>query len=870
MKRLLLLLTISSAIFLNISVSPSQDDTDLLKDVAQNPPIKTILDNGLIAILKEVPSSGLVSIDARVKAGSAYEGEFSGSGISHLVEHMIFKGTPKRGPAMIEKEIRTLGGTINGATTHDYTTFTITIPKEHISYALDVLSDSLFNANMHPKELQKERDVILKEIRLNRDDPMRHISRLLWSTVFDKHPYRHPIIGYEALFRKLTRDDLSKYHKKMYVPNNIILALVGDIGQKEMLNEINKHFQHIERTPFEEKALPQEKPQATKRTQDISLELEMAYFALGYRSVDGLDPDMPALDILSVILGQGQSSRLNANIYRNKNLVYSIGAWNHTPHDPGIFIISGVTEPEKLRPALGAIGEEINNIKKGDIDEDELKRAKAMISSEYIYSLQTLSDQARDLATNEVFTGDFDFTKKYLEKINAVTADEVGRVAKLYLNDSSLSVITLSPPSKEAISKEKEKSAQKNIEKFTLPNGLRFLLMEERSLPTVSMIAVCQGGLRAEQEATCGISNLTSLMMLKGTSSKSEEDISKMIEMMGADLAYFSGNNTFGIRLDLLKRDIDKSLELFNDIIVNPSFPDDILQREKNSVMAAIKAIDDDIFNKGMKIFQETLFKIHPYRFQTIGRIDSVKNLTKDDLSEFHKSYFIPNNMVLAIYGDIHAQGLKDWIEKNFSILKKRPTPKFTSVIEPDQTQIRQNLKTIQKEQSLVIMGFKGATIRGKDRYTLQLISAVLSGISGRLSARLREDLGTAYAVGSLSVPGVDPGYFALYAATTSVNIERTKIEFLRQIELLNKKGLTKDEIDSAKKELIGNQRIALQSNSSLAYQSALDEIYGLGYDNYLQYPKIMNSITRKDVIDASRKYLKPNAFTLIIIEGKR
>lgn len=868
MRRLPALLIIFLVFALCIPATTSAKEARLTDNLPNNTAKKVVLDNGFIVILKEIPSSGLVSLDLKVRAGSVFEGEFSGSGISHFVEHMIFKGTPSRKAALIEKTIRSLGGVINGATTFDYTTFLITIPKEHLSDALNILSDSLFNAHIHPAEVQKERNVILKEIKLNRDDPMRKISRLLWSTVFERHPYRYPVIGYEELFCKLTREDLLRYHRKMYVPNNMVLVVVGDIERDSALEEIGRSFGAKNRASLQERALPQERPQSSKRTLEVERELQMAYFALGYRSVDVYNPDMPILDVLSAILGRGKNSRLNSSLYKKKGLVYSIGSWNYTPRDPGIFLISGVTESEKLRPALGAIKEEVNNIRRDGITEDELQHVKTILSVEYIYSLETLADQARDLAINEITTGDFGFTKKYLERIDAVTEEDVKRVAQQYLVDDTLSTVTLSLPTKDSSTKKKAVKSQRGIEISTLPNGLRYLLAEDHDLPTVSMVATCHGGLRAETKDTAGISNLTGRLMLKGTSTRSEDDISDLVDSMGAGLSYFSGNNSVGIRLNILSKDLDKGLDLFGDILLRPSFPADILERERKTIMAAIRATDDDIYQSGMKAFKETLYKTHPYRYKTIGTTDSVMNLTGENLKRFHRRYLIPNNMVLAIYGDINSAAVQEKIIDIFSDFEKGPEPAFTSAIEPEPTKIRENIIDVDKEQTFIVMGFKGTTIHNRDRYTLQAISTALSGISGRLSARLREDLGIAYAVGSFSVPAHDPGYFTLYIATTRDNIERVKKEFLRQIALLNKKGLTQEEIDSIKEELIGNQRIALQTNSSLAHHTALDELYGLGYNFYHKYDKIMRSITNNDIIEVSRKYFNPNAFCFVVIKG--
>ncbi len=871
MKRLLpLIIIVCTAIFFNTVRAVPAQEAGLLRGVSENAPVKTVLKNGLTVIIKKTPPSGLVSIIAGVRAGSAYQGRFSGSGIAHFVEHMIFKGTAKRRPGEIEREIRSLGGTIGGATTFDYTSYSITIPKEHLSYALDALSDSLFNANIDSREFERERGVILKEIRLTKDDPIRYISRLLWGQAFKTHPYRDPIIGYESLLLKLKREDLAGYHKEMYLPNNMILAIVGDIEYEKTLNIVKEYFDKTGRGIFELQALPQERTQASKRVLDITGKFQMAYFALGYPTVDAVHPDMPALDVLSAILGQGGNSRLNSALYRKKELVYSIGAWNYTPLDPGLLVISGAAESKKLNATLNAIDEELRNIKKGSVGEDELERVKAMVRAGYIYSLETASDQARDLVSSSILAGDYDFTKSYLKKIDLVTVEDVKKVAGHYLNEDSLSLVTFSSSRPAQAAKDTETGSEKEIEKFVLPNGLKCLLMENHSLPTVSMMAASLGGLRAETEKTAGISNLTALMMLKGTESMPEEEILGLVERMGANLSYFSGNNTFGIRLKVLSKDTMSGLELFRDIILSPSFPKTVLRRERNSVLGAIKATEDNIFNLGIKGFRETLFKEHPYRFQTIGTIDSVNKLRRTGIEDFYHKYFVPNNMVLAVFGDIDSRKIKDWITENFQEAEQGPSPKFNTAREPEQTDIRRLTVPTEKKQSLVIMGFKGATIEGKDRYALQLITTCLSGISGRLAKRLREELGIAYAVGAFSVPGSDPGYFAFYAATTNDKIDQVKKEFTRQIGLLNKKGLTDEEIKSAKSELIGNQLIALQTNASMAYQTVLDELYGLGYDNYKKFRETIDSVTNKDIVGASKRYLKPRAFTVVTIEGLR
>jgi len=869
-RRLLVLLILLSVCLLCAEKTYSDELSGIADSLSRNSSQKKILDNGLIVILKEVPSSGLVSIDARVAAGSSYEAGLSGTGVSHFVEHLIFKGTNKRKPADVEKEIRSYGGTINAYTSHDYTGFVITVPHERLAPSLEALSDSMFNAIMHPGELERERMVIAKEIKMNRDDPARYTSRLMWSTMFRSHPYRHPVIGYSNLFMALKRGDILRYYKRMYVPNNMVLVLAGEFDPDAVMFAIEKYFGGIPRSSLNELTVSQEDPQTTKRALSIDEDLELSYFALGYRSVDLHDPDMPALDILSSVLGDGENSRLHDALYRKKKLVYSIGSWNYTPRDPGTFVISGLCSPEKLKDALNAISAEIDAIKEDGVAEEEVKRAKTMIATGYVYSIETLAGRARDLATNEITTGDRNFTASYIKAIDGVTEEDVRRVARAYLSNDSLTEIILSPDSGTDEKENREKRPEREIIKSTLPNGVKCLIMEDPNTPTVAMVAVALGGLRFEDEKTAGISNITGRMMLNGTKTKTEEKISKTIEGMGGGLSFFSGNNTVGVRANVLKKDVDAALELFSDIVVNPAFPEDILEREKATITAAINSVDDDIFGSGIKLFKETLYGNHPYGFQSIGTVASVEGFKREDLARFHGEHFKTGNITLAVYGDVDAAHVEAELAKHFAGLPDGDAPQLPKIAKALNSGVKYNFKELEKDQSLIIMGFKGTTIKDKDRYVLQAISTALSGISGRLAMRLRERLGIAYSVGAFTVPALDPGYFALYISTTKKNIELSKKEFLSQIKQLNKSGLRPEELAAIKSELIGNQRISLQTNNSLAHHTSLDEVYGLGYNHYKEYSDTINSITVEDTVRVARKYLTPNTYTLVVIEGER
>ena len=846
-------------------------ETPAIKPAPDPEAKKHVLDNGMIVIVKEDHASPLAAVEVRVNVGSASEEEFSASGISHFVEHMLFKGTSKRRVGQIEKEIKSFGGTINGFTSHDYSGYTIAVPKKHVSGVLDILKDALFNSTIDPREMEKERNVILKEIKLNRDNPSKHISRLLWSTAYRSHPYRHPVIGHEDLFKALTREDLLRFYKRRYVPNNMVIALVGDFDAESVYLETKNAFGGIKRGSPVNTQIAEEARQISKRTLVKQDDIKLAYFGIGFRSVDIANKDLFALDVLAIILGQGASSRLNQSLYREKELAYSIGSWNYTPRDPGIFIISGVAEPENVPALLEGVNSQIDKIKNFTVEKKELMKAKNSVLANYISSKQTVSGQAGDLASSELLTGQYDFSKIYVEGIDSVAAEDIKRVASEYLKENFSTVVTLVPKAAATSYKKRDLSQPKyEIQKHELPNGLKVLLREDHRLPLVSIEALFGGGLRTEKADTNGVCNLTAAMLLKGTDSVSEADISNIVESLGGSIGYISGNNSFGIRLGLLSKDAHAGLGLMEEIIFHSTFPKKILEREKDSVLAAIKSEEDDIYKYAMNLFKQNLFENHPYGFRTIGSVDSVAGLKQKDVLGYHKSWCQPNNMVLAVFGDINPEETLAKIRTHFSGIRKGVVPTIPVKKGKGSGPEKEILRSLRKEQSVVMVGFPGTTIHNSDRYALAIISSILSGKDGRLSQQLREKLGLSYALGSFSLPGVDPGYYLFYVGTSPENSQTAKKQILNQIKHLIKKGVTDEELMLAKNGLIGNHKIAHEANSDLAFRTALDELYGLGYDDYLKYDKRIENITREDILKTARKYFGSSQRIIVVVEGDR
>ncbi|UCB57370.1 MAG: insulinase family protein [Candidatus Omnitrophota bacterium] len=817
------------------------------------------LDNGMVVLLEEKPKQELVNLFLCVRVGSGREGKYSGSGISHFIEHMTFKGTAKRATGDIFKEIESYGGKINAFTSYDYSGYNITVPGDFAPLALELLADMTLRPTFDKQELEKEKQVVLREIRLNYDDPQRYSSRLLWQSAYSTHPYKYPILGEEDLFKKLSRRDLVEFHQAAYTPDNMILAVVGGIEKESFLALTEKTFKPFKQKYVMDLGVSREPQQTQLRKHEEKFTSGMSYLLFAFHSVAITDEDCFALDALGTILGEGESSRLYKLICARKKLAYGIEAVNYTPRDPGLFIISAFLEERHREKAQSLIFEQIELLKKKEVSPDELESAKNKIISDILFHRQTVEAQAQDLALNEALCSNFRFTELYIQKIKQVSPQDIIRVANKYLIEDKLNIVALTP-------REDSPRALEPIKKYVLGPGIRLLIKEDSQLPLVSMKAVFKGGLRAESEETNGLCNLTAQMLDKGTRGKNAAEIAHLVESKGARLSYFSGNNSFGLSLDSLSQDWGQMLTLLSELIADSTFPRREFRREKEKNLAGLLAQEDDIFESGNRLLKTTLFQTHPYRFVTLGNEKSLKKLTHRDLITFYRNFCRGKNMVLAVFGDVKAEEVLAKAEEVFGRLKPGEAPIIVTPKEPRTERLRTAVKSLPKQQSLVLMGFYGSNLFSRDRYVLETICQVLSQASGRLFTQIREKKGLAYTLGAYSVSGLDPGYIVIYVATLPENTETVKKEILNQLNLLKEKPLSGEELLQAKRALLGRKLIARQTNSACAMESALDELYGLGYDNYLNYSEQINLVEGRDIIRCARQYFDFNNYATVLI----
>ena len=818
-------------------------------------------ENGLSLIVQEDRSAPVASVQAWCGTGSIHEGDWMGAGLSHILEHMLFKGTETRPPGAIASEVQNLGGYINAYTSFDRTVYWIDVPAEGASKAVEILADAMMNATLPEAEYAKEQEVIRREFAMGFDDPGRQSSQLMLNTVFAESPLRHPIIGYLDVYNKLTREDVLRYYKSRYVPNNLTFVVTGDVDAQKLRDELAKLFDKQPRRALDPVFVAQEPGQLGRREQHEEFPTELTRLSLSWRIPGVTNPDTPALELLGEILGSGRSSILNREIRERKRLAHSISSGMLAMQNEGVFVIQAVTDPANRAAVEAESIALLDGVKKNGVSAQELERARKSILSSQLNALTTARGVASDLGSNWLLTRNLDFSKHYLEAIGNVTADDVKRVAREHLSLDRLSVTSLNPPG--SLAKESQTAPESragDVQKFTLPNGLRLLVREDPRLPLISINAVFRGGLLAETRETNGITKLCARMIPKGTKTRSAEQIASQIENVGGGISSDSGNNSFSISVDVMQPDLSLGLDLLADVLLNPTFPDREVELEKQSQLAGIKAEDEQPTAVARNLVRERLFGSHPYALRNIGFADSVAAITPAQLRAFHKEFVTSKNGVISVFGAVKADDVRKLVEKLFAAL---PAGQLAFEVPPALTPVVSlppSTARLDKQQAIVMVGFQGMAVDNPDRPAMELIAEASNDLGSRFFNRIREKMGLAYFVGAAQFYGLAPGAFLFYLGTDPKKVDPVTVELRDEIAGLAKGGLTEEELSRAKKKLLGGEAIRNQSNAALAATTAVDELMGEGFDAYTRRKEVIEKISLDDTRRVASKYFQQPA----------
>ena len=825
------------------------------------------LPNGLVLIVHEDHSSPVASVQAWCETGSITEDKHLGAGISHMLEHMLFKGTTTRQPNEIAQSVQNAGGYINAYTSFDRTVYWIDIPSKGVSTALDILADSMMNSTLPAEEFVKEQEVIRREFAMSYDDPDRMSSMALFATAFREHPYQHPVIGHLELFNQLTRDDVMAYYKARYVPNNIFFVVAGDVDALKIHEQVAAYFAAYPRQSLPPVFIPQEPAQLGRREEHQEFNTELTRLELAWHIPQVTHPDVPALDLLSMILGDGRSSRLYRRVREELGLVHGLHAWCYTPGQAGLFGIEAILDPDKREATERELFAILDDLKTNGVTPAELAKAKNQTLSGQISGLTTTRGRASDLGSNWMLTRNLNFTHHYLEALQRVTPEDIARVLRTYFEDRNLTITSLNPPGTLAkAQKAAAADSASEIQKFELSNGLRLLVREDPRLPLISTIACFKAGLLAETPENNGITRLFSKMILKGTQTRTADQIAEEIESLGGGIGADAGNNSFSISVKVMQPDFGAALDLLADVISHSTFPAKALVREKEAQLAAIKADEEEMTSVARNLLRRTLFAGHPYGMRANGSPETVEAISRDHLAEFRQRFVVGRNGVIAVFGNVKADEVRALVEKALGALPEG-APALEQPVLPAPLAAPLTVEEYKdKAQAVVMVGFRGSDLYSPDRYALELIDEASSDLGSRFFIRIREKLGLAYFVGSSQVMGLVPGPFVFYLGTSPEKVEAVKAEFLDEIRQLANEGLTPEELGRAKEKLLGQQDIRNQSNDAFGHACALDELYGLGFADYQQLRQRIEALTLEEVKAVAKKYFEGTPSVVAVV----
>jgi len=859
------------------------------------------LDNGLRVVMDASPHAPAVAIQAWVEVGSADEVGRE-AGLAHVHEHMLFKGTTNRPVGAISRDVEAAGGVIGAFTSFDHTVFHLSLPSRSADIGIGIIADVLQNASFEEGELEREKQVILEELLQGRNDPMRRVSQALFDTAYEEHPYRLPVIGTEASVLGVDRALVHGFFKKWYGADRVVLGIGGDVDEDEVLRQVEREFGGMSRSTGVRSRLV-EPAQTSFRSKSFATPFQHTLVSLGFPIAAHTNEDMPLLDLLGIVLGQGESCRLSLRMMREPGVLLGGSASCFKGIDPGMFTFLGACNANQVSGAIEMCFSELQGLFSQGISSEELERAKMFVLSGRVYEQDAIEGIVGKRAFFESVYRDVDAEALYFETIANAQVEDVFRVceetfvfdranvvvgleeggefdgdaaelASVLQGRTAGHTVNLSSPHVEALEEKTsiEMIGAKETEGnrfWTLSSGTRVILQADDSVPMCGIQAIIPGGLRAETHSNSGVTALLSETILQGTPSRSAVDIAKEVEGAAGHLSGFVRLNSFGIGGVCLKAALPQTLDVLFDVFRNASYPEDAVNRERSLQLEGIRGLPDDPCGLTMQRFREAMYGDHPYGFHLLGTPDVVTGLTPSSLREWHTRHIRPSALTLSFCGDVNAQWLNDVLEAS----QEGWSNTVASAGNPDEQSEYISMSGPRRvegqgqgEQTHLALGYPGTTIHAEDREGVMVLSSILGGQSGRLFHALRERRSLGYVVSFQSLEGIDPGYLVGYVAThpekESLALEVLRDELTRMREELPGEA----EFLRVRNSILGSYEMGLQSRLSRAAEAGFAEAYGMGWESFRGFSERLVQVTREDVLRLAQSYLDPDKEVLSIV----
>ena len=879
---------------------------------------ETHLANGLTILSKEVHAAPVVYFSVYYKVGS--RNEVSGqTGLSHILEHMMFKGTNDLPPGAIDHLFQSNGGQINASTGPDFTEYHELVAADRLPLAARIEADRMENSQFNPDELAHEMTVVRSELEGDANNPGYDLyANVFLPAAFTAHPYHWPVIGWRTDVEAVAgrRDIIYGYYRRHYLPNNAVVVLVGDFDTKEAVAVCQKYFGVYPAGTLEQRTITPEPPQRGERRVILKRPGTTPQLLIGYHVPATGDPDHLTFDVVAQILSGGRSARLYQDLVE-KGLAQSAGAGSNDQRDPSLFefdatpsagVANGVVEK--------ALEDEVVKMQTTPVSAEELARAVRQIRANFVYQNDSVSAQAGQLGTYAAI-GQPRYLDTYLDKINQVTPADVQRVARQYLTTDNRTVAAFDPqplppgatpppppvvdnfgavrpvtdPRQKAILAALDKTFNTasatarpaplaKPTRVVLPNGLVVIVQENHANKTVALDGLVRAGSLYDPAGKYGLAGMTAAMLGRGAGGKTALELALTLESVGAGVSVGASTEEASISGASLSQDFPLLLTTLADELRRPSFPADQLERLRAQTLSGIEEERQDTGGTGGAgsqaeiAFAQALYpKGHPYWLPSLDQsAASAKAITRDDLVNFYRTYYRPDTTVLVVVGDVNTQDVVRQMRAAFGDWAKPPAPApsltIPDVPAPAQTPKPQLIVLPDAPQTSLLFGYNGGLKRtDPDFYAAQIMNYVVGGdtFGARLGKTIRDQNGLAYSVYSFIDARHGAGPFQVFVGANPKNAMQALTLLRRTLSQVRQYGITPEEVAQAKLYLTGEYPLRLETNAGVAGQLVVAEDYGLGLDYIQKRAALYNAVTPAQVNAATQKYLRPDQGVLII-----
>ncbi len=828
-------------------------------------------------------------------------------GISHFLEHMFFKGTACRGVGVMAQETKAIGGYLNASTIYDYTYYYTVVPSGAVSQALDIQADALIHPLFDAEEMEREKEVIIQELKRKYDNPDPYAWEKLVEMAFSRHRIRRWRMGRESDIRGYERDSMLAYYQRYYRPSNTALVIVGDFDVGRVTTDIEKLYSSLPGGNVDRETSLEEPAQEAPRMSRITGDVTQALVKMGFHAPSARDPDYAAVTALSTLLGRGRSSRLYRSLKEEKGLVDGIGASFYSTADAGYFTVEADLRPENIAASEEEIWVELDRVKRDPPTVEEVEKIRNIVEANFFAEKEDVVGQAYSLAYFESLGG-YQKMIDYVNAMRAVTPAELVRVAEKYFTFSNMSLLEYVPNEvgegaaydlrldslRKRVATRAEKIGStpapatveslpsftfmgdagtplaKGAEWIQMEGGISLLHVENKGLPLATVAVYFPGGRLGETTENCGISQFVLRTSLKGTERKTADEIAFEMEALGSSVRFETTADVFGYSMNVLSRNLDPAMELLSDIITRPQFPEHEIERERAAVLAALRRNRDDMFSYPIELFYSALYGQHPYGLPRNGTEETITSLHREQLIDWYNQSYQWKKMVVAVVGDVDRKRAMDLVHRSFAISGDSDEEKRAQIIPVIPSRgVRQKMEERERKQTGMVIGFSGVSLRDDRYFALEVLRNILSGMGGRLFMELREKRSLAYTVTAFNIALLRGGAFFTYIATSPEKEEEARELLLNELVKVTKRAPSDAELKAAKAYAKGSYAIAMQGTRAVSYELIYHFMTGRGLEGLVEYDRRIESVNAEQVRHVAEEIINPEQSALGIVRGK-